>query len=465
MIKKIFVSAMVFFIAGTASAQFEMGAFTATGAAHSAAWISDYQCLGINPANLGWMKDDKKIAVSSMEFGASIYSEALSKTDIKKHFIFNTRPLTNTEKIEAAKTFANSNLALNIDLMTAGASYQSDKNWGIAFTMRDRAMLQTYLNKSLSGIFFEGYNYKSYFDSIATNASGDTIGYAKIPQNLSQLAEGSKILGNWFREINLGFGWRFINNENFKVYLGAGGKYLMGFGLLEIMPENGSLNAFSAITPFLKFDYNTPSPSEITETGMKQVGQGFGCDFGGTVEFFKSLRFALSFNDIGYIKWDGNVYEGKDTLVGDCSNKGLDSYNLINNMGKILSDSGLFTWKGKVSRNYTLPTNMRWGVSIAFGEDNNVELGADVYVPFTDGAGSYDKAIIGIGANVRIVKVINLSAGFVTGGNYDSNIPLGVYFLAGAWEFGIASRDALTFFTKDNPTMSAVFGLLRFRFK
>jgi len=44
-------------------------------------------------------------------------------------------------------------------------------------------------------------------------------------------------------------------------------------------------------------------------------------------------------------------------------------------------------------------------------------------------------------------------------------IPIGavVHMGGNKWEFGIASRDAITFFKKDNPTISAAFGFLRFK--
>jgi hypothetical protein len=59
-----------------------------------------------------------------------------------------------------------------------------------------------------------------------------------------------------------------------------------------------------------------------------------------------------------------------------------------------------------------------------------------------------------------------LSAGLVTGGDYDTKIPVGVTFIAGngTYEAGIASRDAVTFFADRKPTVSLSMGFLRFRF-
>jgi len=59
-----------------------------------------------------------------------------------------------------------------------------------------------------------------------------------------------------------------------------------------------------------------------------------------------------------------------------------------------------------------------------------------------------------------------LNAGYYGGGIYRSNIPIGITFMLreGAYECGIASRDAISFFTKNGHSVSTAFGFARFRF-
>ena len=59
-----------------------------------------------------------------------------------------------------------------------------------------------------------------------------------------------------------------------------------------------------------------------------------------------------------------------------------------------------------------------------------------------------------------------IMAGFTGGGGYDYQLPLGINFALkeGAYEVGIASRDAVTFFAKNKPTISMAFGFARLRF-
>ena len=80
--------------------------------------------------------------------------------------------------------------------------------------------------------------------------------------------------------------------------------------------------------------------------------------------------------------------------------------------------------------------------------------------------GNLEKMAVGFGGIFKPVKIVKLSAGVVTGGHYDTMVPVGVTLAipSGVWEFGVASRDALIFFTSSTPTLSLATGLLRFRF-
>jgi hypothetical protein len=59
-----------------------------------------------------------------------------------------------------------------------------------------------------------------------------------------------------------------------------------------------------------------------------------------------------------------------------------------------------------------------------------------------------------------------LSAGYFGGGIYKSNIPVGIKFVLknGAYEFGVSSYDALSFFMNSSNSFSAAMGVARFRF-
>jgi hypothetical protein len=61
---------------------------------------------------------------------------------------------------------------------------------------------------------------------------------------------------------------------------------------------------------------------------------------------------------------------------------------------------------------------------------------------------------------------LQFNVGYLGGGIYQHNIPIGVNFILGdgAYEVGISSRDALSFFLSNSNSISTAFGFARFRF-
>jgi hypothetical protein len=459
--KKILFIVIFLVIANVGMSQRELSSFSAAGSGIATAFLSDYQCLGINPANLGWKRNPTALHFSLLETGVSIYSDAMKKKNIKQDIIFNKKThFTTQEKITAAEEFANNKFAINADVAWLSFAYQNAKFGGIAFTVRERATFNSFFNKDFAQVVFEGYN-APYFDSLAVNGT-DTTGYAKSPKSLGALANGSKVEGTWYREYVLGYGRKFFANENIAFYAGADVKYLAGYGILDVKAENSQLSGFSALSPFLQVNYANSSPSQIAGKAMKTVGSGFAFDLGATIELFQKLRIGAALNDIGSISWDGNVYEAKDTIVNGTNNQGFYSFDMINEMKGLIQDSTIMTWKGLEKRTIALPSNFRLGINYKLSERSSI--GMDCYVPVNNNAGSFDKAIIGVGGSFGIFHFLTISAGFATGGNSGFAIPVGMVFSMkdGKWEMGIASRDAITFFSQNNPTVSAAFGFLRF---
>lgn len=108
---------------------------------------------------------------------------------------------------------------------------------------------------------------------------------------------------------------------------------------------------------------------------------------------------------------------------------------------------------------------IRAGASIGIGKI--AEVGIDCILPTNNTVpGSIENPIIGFGGDIYAAPWIKFQAGFLTGGLYGTQIPLGVIIIApsGRYEAGIASRDAITFFTQKGPTISLSTGFVRFRF-
>jgi len=314
--------------------QSEMSAFTATGRGGAATtFVTDYQVMGINPANLGIMsKNEKIVSLGLLEGGYSIYSEALAKSELVQGLKAGNSDFTYDQKVQAAKEFAQTGLAANIDLTLLAVAVQpSAKSGGFAFGIKERFQWYSKFNEQLSEILFLGYN-ADYFDLLVLT-TGDTIpnvenlpedtaalvklGISTLAKRFSELLDGSRISMSWYREFNLSYGREIVKNDEFALYAGVGFKYLTGMAIMDVKAEGGKLDAFSAITPAFGINYGKAAdsnPSTVDQTGVlpKSVGSGFGFDVGVGFVLNEKLKFGIAVNDIGSITWKGNVYVAED---------------------------------------------------------------------------------------------------------------------------------------------------------
>jgi len=257
------------------------------------------------------------------------------------------------------------------------------------------------------------------------------------------------------------------------LYLGVGAKYIQGIAMMDVgTDENGVLQMYSAFSPGFDLDYGSialSNPSTLTRTGEQffksSVGQGWGLDFGANATFFNKLHIAASVTNIGSITYTGDVYEAVDTLLVNYSQNGLEDVDITQSIPEMLEGSGLFKLRGLESKKVVLPGMLRIGASLELGKF--IHLGAEIIAPFNDVPGSINGFAYGIGGDIKLAggKVI-LMTGLTGGGNYATQVPLGINFCfkEGSYEVGVASRDAVTFFSKNSPTISAAFGFARFRF-
>ncbi len=470
--KKILLSLLTIMLSGIVVAQTELSSFNATGSGYSTTSLTDYQCLGINPANLGWKRNNQTMNLGFLEFAGSVYSEALTKQEILHDLLGNPITLSDAEKVTAAQKFTGTRMFGSASLMSVGFSYQNEKLGGFAFNIRERLMWTSMLNTNSANFLYLGYN-DPYFDSL-TVEDGDTVGYATNPKYAADLYNGTDQQFLLFREFNFGWGRQIIKKENFTFYLGIGIKYIIGYGMTQYYQENngGSIVGYSALSPAFKVTYNTPTPSQIDGDGYKKVGSGFGFDIGTTFEFYKNkIRVSLSVVDIGSITWDGNVYKGNNGRIWRIETTGIDNYNIFEQGEGIDSDNypgDPEEWSGIKSQKLNLATKFRGGANYKINE--NFEAGFDVLIPFkTKMPGSYLAPVFGFGGKYMPVNWIDISLGLVTGGKFGTNIPLGVTFYpvnkeTNTWAVGFATRDIKTLFSNNNPTVSVAFGFLRFSF-
>ena len=99
----------VVFAAISSHSQTESSAFTNTGRAVATPFATDYHSLGINPANLAMPSayEGKTFTLGFMEIGASFYSEAFNKPEVRQNiFSEEIETLSQADQIELASQFA-----------------------------------------------------------------------------------------------------------------------------------------------------------------------------------------------------------------------------------------------------------------------------------------------------------------------------------------------------------------------
>lgn len=386
-------------------------------------------------------------------------------------------------QLEAAGDYAETGIAINADYNWFGASFYNEKFGGIAFSARTSYNFFAQLNEQTADIVFRG-RLASYFDSltIAINADTSTIansgnlsqdtlnavimGSASNPQTLSQLTDGTKINFSWNREFNLGYGRKIFGDSLFSLYGGVGGRIIQSIGMFDVESSDGELRAQSSLSPLFQVDYNDPNALSGNSGLLPQVtGNGFGVDLSVSALLLKKIRVAAAVNNIGSVTYTKNVYSVRDTLVTSVTMPGLEDYDATSSMQQLVQDGSIMSLIGEEEIVVQNPATFRMGGSIELGKFINV--GVDVIAPFNaDNPGSLQNAVVAVGGDFKPVEWLHISAGYFGGGIYAHNIPVGINFVlgGGTYEFGIASRDALSFFLRDGNSISMAFGFARFRF-
>ena len=446
--RKLISISVLLLVVITLKAQHTPEAFESAGTGATTTLVTDYQSLGVNPANLGFPQDERLIHLSFLETGFSFTSDAISRKDIWQNIISkNVNEFSREDKLQAANVFSGAGFLMNTNINLVSFSFQHETLGGLGFVVRERMGNQIRLNKNLAELIFLGKN-ASYFQS-------------GQPTSLRQIFDESKISGSWYREIILGYGRRVLKLPGIKLYVGLDAKYILGYGNLNISNLQGNFSARSSITPSMDINYDNSSPTALAQSGLTPVGHGFGIDVGGTIKFLDMIKAGVSFNDLGSITWDSETYEAKNITVDSISSSGFDSYNFISEVKDIFQNQHIFQWKGRKEYTTGLPAHVKLGAS--FNPFDWVEFGVDMYAPFNGHAANMDKVIFSTGGYFQIGSLLKLSAGYVTGDVYVDNYPVGITFGFPNWEMGFSTGDITTFFRHENPTLSLSTGFLRFK--
>lgn len=450
-----------------ASAQNELSNFSATGRGGVInTFASDYQAIGINPANLG-RNPNFRVAFTVGEIGAGIGSQSLTKTMFKHILYDGEQSLTAADRTLLVQQLTGDNvLNINADVTSVGLAITLPHGLGgLAFSNRHRVTGHLALNQNAADIIVNGQNasiIRQYYDLGSTTPKAGTT-----PPQLSAVLDGTNIQAAWTSEYNISYGVQVYENSTFKLTAGVGYRYIQGIGIADIRISTGSLYAYNSLSPIFQVKYGNlatnPSFNFEQGSGLNPVGKGNGFDFGLAAEVGKIIRLGASVTDIGSMTWTGNVLEAKDQQLQQTSSTGIQTYNVFEEISKQFNSDqkNLFTYEASKERKADLPAKLRLGGGVRISK--LFEAGLDVTLPLNKVAGNLTAPFVGVGVDYKPLSWLKLSSGFTGGAGYGKSLPLGLTFVSPVWEAGISTRDVVGLLSEDSPYSSVAFGLLRFK--
>lgn len=473
-------------------------AYTAVGKGVATTFLTDYQCLGINTSALGWGTgyDKKKFTMGSSEFGFGISSDVLTKQRLQNftNAIYNSisgkssSPFDWKNQQSAISEYAQAGVSLNADYNWGGFSFQGKIFGGIAFNVRENYQWYSKLSPNATDLIING-KVSNLFDSLnikvgnittripnTGNLSPDSLknvvsGTMTIPLHLSTLLHGTSIQMVWNRSYNLGYGRKIFGIDSlFDLYAGIGGRIIKSMAMFDLDATGNGIDLHSSLTSMFNINYQSVVSTVNTVKNYNggippAVGTGYGIDLSVSAIFWKRLKVAVAVNNIGAVTYDRNVYRIKDTLIGTIGINSLTNLNLTNAVNQLLTKGGLLTLVGQ--EKYTLANAATFRFGASYHIRKIVGFGFDVVAPFNnDNPGNIKNTVVSFGGDVRPLRWLQLSCGYFGGGVYKNNMPVGINFILrdGGYEFGVSSRDALSFFQKDAHSLSFAMGFARVRF-
>ena len=449
----------------TLRAQNELSNFSATGRGGVInTFATDYQTIGINPANLGRVTDFR-VAFTVGEFGLGLGSQSLTRTTVK-HLIYDCdQTIGAADKATLVQQLTGDNvLNVNADITALGLAITLPNGLGgFAFSIRERVAGHLALNRNAADVIVNGKTAASlapYYNATTGAPTGTTVGVATF-------LDGTNIQVAATNEYNIAYGYQILDNTGFKLSGGVGYRYIQGVGIADIRASGGTLSAYNALSPIFQVKYGTlgsnPNFNLETGSGLHPVGSGNGFDLGLAAEVGKFVRLGASVTDLGSMTWKGNVLEGKDQKLQPVTGTGINTYNVFQEISNQFSnaEATLFTYDPAKERTASLPAKLRMGGGIHVSK--LFEAGLDVTLPLNKVAGNITAPFVGFGVDYKPLHWVRLSTGFTGGAGYGKSLPLGITFVTPVWEAGISTRDVVGLLSETSPYSSVAFGLLRFK--
>lgn len=444
----------------SAIAQIDMGVPAAAGKGGTAtAMINNFDCIGINPSNLGW-RNNYKFSFTIANVGLAAQSRALDFATLRGAIMNPSDTFTQAEKDKYAEAFATPDgFNLNANINWFAASFYHPKFGGLSVNIRDRAFAHVTLSQTAADIMFNGINAAGYADS------------SVYGQNMSTYLDGTSMSMLHYREVNIAYGRKLFGlgtkeedgTQPMEFFGGFGFKLLWGLGNMDVKIGDGLVTGHSSMTTTYNINYgDIQNFQSLKSTELfNSVGKGTAIDFGFSMVMNEKIRAAISFTDLGGINWEQNLLLASDTAMPslDSLMTGFESWDLNSQAEFFMKD--FMNYEAGGGYLTKLPGRMRLGYGMMLGE--NVNVGMDIVIPLNKSY-NIESPYFAIGGEFKFGEIIRVHAGFAGNKELGWNVPAGLTLgPVGFFEFGLASGDLLTYFAKsDNPNLSFAVGVIRF---
>jgi hypothetical protein len=306
-------------------AQTEYSSFNLTGHGQATVFATDYQCLGINPANTSvkYGDFDRRVAFGIGETAFSLNSGILAKRELMQNIFRNDfDQLDLSQQLDYAYQFSQESNAFDLDITNLGLSVNAGKLGSFAFAIRDRIDFYSQFGPKVSELIWLGRNANDIFSELMVTFDDNTVQTLSnnpdslsaflstidtstistiqgltnaTSSNMNDLLQGTKINFSWLREFNFAYSRPIIESDEWSIYAGVGLKILRGQALMTLDAKDGQTDAFAGFSPMFSIQYdenNVPSgfgKFQPSLTSPMPIGFGTGIDLGMTMKFKQSV--------------------------------------------------------------------------------------------------------------------------------------------------------------------------------
>lgn len=421
-------------------------------------FVTDYQAIQVNPANLGF-STNPKFSLGLFETGFTLHSNATAQFSLGSFINGNT-----SLDLDLFNDFLSEGMAINVESSPIAFGFRNEAIGGFAGNVRTRAYTWFQVSDYAADIIVGEEDASNLSTTLFIEDQND--GTVTLNQNMvDSLLDDNRISFRTEVDANIAFGRRWVNTEKVDFYAGAGIRYIHGLSNFDFQIKDGILTEFSSvkIADILDNDISNYDPQNIYKDFFSG-GKGYAFDLGATVNYDKKYTFSMSALNLGAINWEGSKIE-IDLNNASFNADSVDLSNLSSNsdIGEILEtleDEGFLTYENDAKFKEVLPAEFRMG--FAYKPIKILQVGIDTKFDLNQNARQLSNPLYSVGVELQPIKRLRIGTGFVFGNGQQFNLPLSI--VAGhTFQFGIHTKDLLSFVVPSYTTSSFTAGFIRIR--